>query len=284
MCVRRLCTCFSDPEPTAISSSARRFSNSAIYGDRTRKCMVGSDNNIPQGVHRCPRTHLPAFCPIQIFWHFSHEMKTKRVWLITTLKHLLVHSCETFIHLFPLYLGRLVEFFLLRSAVQLIQHHSIWAFCRCNRLAVSCGAATAALGHLQLGEETPAGWNENESHKDYGFIVVINPCFCVLLLPNFAGSAVKRKVKVSLYPDLLSFRTLTFTHFLQFFVIRFLKHPSINSNAPQVLQQSPGIYVSLPFMTLSPCIYRFLFQGSVKFILSFPCVLSSPCPLYSLLS
>lgn len=84
-------------------------------------------------------------------------MKTKRVWLITALKHLLVHSSDTSIHLFPLYLGRLVEFFLLRSAVQLIQYHSIWALCRCSRLAVSRRAATAALGRLQLGEQTPAG-------------------------------------------------------------------------------------------------------------------------------
>lgn len=43
--------------------------------------------------------------------------------------------------------------------------------------------------------------------------------------------------------------------FSSFFVIPFLKHSSINSNAPQVLQQSPGIHVSFPFITLSLLVY-----------------------------
>lgn len=75
---------------------------------------------------------------------------------------------------FPLYLGRLVEFFLLRSAVQLVEHHSIWALgCRC-RLAVSCRADAAALGRLQLGEQTPAGRKERgDAQKDYTYNIVI---------------------------------------------------------------------------------------------------------------
>lgn len=93
VCVQRLCTCLSDPEPTAISSSARRFSNSAIYRDRTRK-NTGSDKHILQDTHKCPCTHLSAFCPIhQILWHFSPEMNTQNV----SLKHLLAHSTKYFV-------------------------------------------------------------------------------------------------------------------------------------------------------------------------------------------
>lgn len=40
VCAKTVCTCLSDPEPTAISSSARRFSSSAIYRDTTRQHMV----------------------------------------------------------------------------------------------------------------------------------------------------------------------------------------------------------------------------------------------------
>lgn len=36
----RMCTCLSDPEPTAISSSARRFSSSATYRDATQKTWL----------------------------------------------------------------------------------------------------------------------------------------------------------------------------------------------------------------------------------------------------
>ncbi len=84
---------------------------------------------------------------------------------------------------FPLYLGRLVEFFLLWSAVQLVENHSIWALSWYRRLAVSCGAATAALGRFQLGEQTPAGRRENETQKDYMCNIVISTMCCCALPP-----------------------------------------------------------------------------------------------------
>lgn len=99
MCARRLCTCLSDPEPTAISSSARRFSSSAIYRETARKRMAASDNNddnnnsIPRDVNKYPRAHLPAFCLIhQVFWHVYHNMKPNTCSSSSLLERLFVRS------------------------------------------------------------------------------------------------------------------------------------------------------------------------------------------------
>lgn len=98
---KSVCTCLSDPEPTAISSSARRFSNSAIYRDETRQHMAGSDEHPTGHTHKHPRTCLPAFVSFitsNILTFVSYENKNTPN-LIAAPKHLIARSSGTFINL-----------------------------------------------------------------------------------------------------------------------------------------------------------------------------------------
>lgn len=121
--------------------------------------------------HFTRHTQMPKHTPIYLLFHWPFilflpfELKI----CLADHKYLQVHSAATLFHAFPLYLGRLIEFLLLWSAVQLVQYHSIWAFSR-RQLAVSCGAATAALCCFQLGKQTPVGRRkkpQKQTHVQY---------------------------------------------------------------------------------------------------------------------
>lgn len=85
MCVMTVCeslfTCLSDPEPTASSSSARRFSNSAIYRDKNKATHGWQWQQLPTRHTQTP-THIPScllscLLPFNIVTSLSRERKQK---------------------------------------------------------------------------------------------------------------------------------------------------------------------------------------------------------------
>lgn len=189
-----LCTCLSDPEPTAISSSARRFSNSAIYRDETRQHMVGSDNSIPKDTHahiHTPLYLLSCLLPSNILTLLSWEGKQKHVEEMMPLKHLLilcVHSSQT--------LGSAAS-----VSLSTLPWQTRWIFpalvcCVARRVPLHLGpwllppACCLLQSRHGCPWPPPAGWadacgteRKGDTQKDYMFNIVISPMCCRVRVP-----------------------------------------------------------------------------------------------------